>query len=350
MPAAATDSISSGTRTTLSINEYSVCSRRCTKVDFIARPASIALERAERFADRKVLRQAPEAELAAEPGSERIEAAAVNRGRSQPHQSLEVRAGRVAEMLIQSVAGIAAIELLHQRIAMGLGDDRCGADAGHERIASHHGFDATITKAIMELWRTVTVNYYAGGPLGQRQQRPLHRKQRCLQDVEEIDLSVIGLGDGNPERALTNAQRQHRAPLGRELLRVGQAAYRPLGIEYHRGSHDRTGERSASSLIDARDQLVQSRWSSPYARGAIEAQLRLPVLRHFFSMSRESPESGPADARAATDYRVTPPAPAPSRPALPLPAETRAPVAPRPTSSEARSTAAAPSEGSAAGA
>jgi hypothetical protein len=60
-----------------------------------------------------------------------------------------MRARGVAEVHRQSVARIALIQACHQGIAVGLGDDRCGADAGHEIIAANHSPDDTISKTII---------------------------------------------------------------------------------------------------------------------------------------------------------------------------------------------------------
>src|SRR5580658_6593553 len=124
MPASATASISSGTRTTLSISEYSVCSRKCTNFTVIGSPMpSIELDRSGRFAERAAVRQAFQAahrHRAAEPAAQRIEAAAVNRRGTQARERDQVHSRGVTEVHIQAVARMLHIEPAHERVAIGL--------------------------------------------------------------------------------------------------------------------------------------------------------------------------------------------------------------------------------------
>src|SRR5579883_3589433 len=103
MPAAATASISSGTRTTLSISEYSVCRRRCTK------PADTSGLRVRARQGQLALRIGQRAER----HSHGIEGAAVlGRGLAHP-QRLEMRGSAVALVRREIEAGIAGIQRLH---------------------------------------------------------------------------------------------------------------------------------------------------------------------------------------------------------------------------------------------
>src|ERR1700704_536875 len=125
MPAAATAATSSGTRTTLSLREYSVCSRRWTK------PYDIGGE----------LRLAPgicQGILALAHGTER--APVQPRGRA-PLQGGEVRGRAVAFVRGQLETRIARIERLHHGIAVHLRQDRSRADGRHARIPRHDGFE-----------------------------------------------------------------------------------------------------------------------------------------------------------------------------------------------------------------
>src|SRR5580692_10199024 len=155
MPASATASMRSGTRTTLSMSEYSVCSRKCTKFAVIGRPMpSIEFNRGERLAEQTAGRQAFN-----EPGSQGIETTPMTRRGSESGERHQVRPRAVAEVRAEAVAWMLIVEPAHERVAVGLGDDRGGADAGHERIAADDGFDFAIPKAIMQLRCTVTVNH-----------------------------------------------------------------------------------------------------------------------------------------------------------------------------------------------
>src|SRR5476649_1819849 len=106
MRSAATASMSSGTRTTLSLSENSVCSRRCTNADVIASPMpSIETDECGRFAELHAGGQAPEWQFAREPAAQRVEAAAMNGRGTQARQRHQVRARPVTEMRRQAIAG-----------------------------------------------------------------------------------------------------------------------------------------------------------------------------------------------------------------------------------------------------
>src|SRR2546421_5552755 len=118
MPIPATAATSSGTRRTLALSEYSVCSRRWTKACDIG--------------------------LSSTPGApQRTERAAVQRRSGTAGESLEVRRRAVALVAGERETPIGRIERAHHRIAMHLRQDRNRADRPHERIAPHDGLEPT---------------------------------------------------------------------------------------------------------------------------------------------------------------------------------------------------------------
>ena len=58
-----------------------------------------------------------------------------------------MRARAIAVVLRQPVAGVASIERCHQGVAVGLGENRGGADAGDARIPADDGLDAAVAEA-----------------------------------------------------------------------------------------------------------------------------------------------------------------------------------------------------------
>src|SRR5207249_9519716 len=112
----ATAATSSGTRTTLSLSEYSVCTRRWTKACDIG--------------------------LSGIPGApQRTERAAVQGRRGTAGESLEVRRRAVALVAGERGARIAPIEPAHHRIAMPPSPDRSRADRRPPRITPHDGLE-----------------------------------------------------------------------------------------------------------------------------------------------------------------------------------------------------------------
>src|SRR5512146_2222388 len=148
MPAAATASMSSGTRTTLSISEYSVCRRRCTKP-----------------ADTSGLRVgARQGQLALDVGkdserhSHRVEGAAVLGRGLAVAQRLEMRRRAIALVRRELEARIAGIERLHHGVPMGLRENGSRADRGDARIALDDGLGRAAERQIGERRKLVTVD------------------------------------------------------------------------------------------------------------------------------------------------------------------------------------------------
>src|ERR1035438_5653930 len=312
--------------------------------------ASIELDRGRRFAEPHAFRQAAKWQLAGQPAAQRVEAAAMDRRRTEARQGDQMRARRIAKVRRQAIAWVGLIQAPHQGIAVGLGDDRGGADAGHERIAADHSFNRAISKTIMKLRRKVPINNNFGGPLRQAKQCPLHRQQRGLQNIEQIDFAMIRLSDRNADGPFTDAQREHRAPLWRELLGIAQSANRSLRIQNHRSRDHWASERAASSFLHSRYEYAHCPNPPRSARAAIEAQLPLRALRHLAAMIHECSEIGAAGTRDAAHYRAIARSRAPWARAARLPARTPVRAARRPADSAMKNTAAAPAAARAAAA
>src|SRR5580692_7431733 len=109
MPAAAAAATSSGTRTTLSLREYSVCSRRWTKPCVIGAVLILVS-----LLCQEILFLLGEA-------AHRAEGAPVLYRRRPPAQRAQVRRRAVALVHGKLVAGVARIEGLHHGIAARLG-------------------------------------------------------------------------------------------------------------------------------------------------------------------------------------------------------------------------------------
>jgi hypothetical protein len=73
----------------------------------------------------------------------------------------------------------------------------------------------------------------------------------ALQDVQGVDLGDARRCDAEADRALPDLAVEALALLGRQQLRVVEAADRPLLLEDHGGGDDRAGERAAADLVDA---------------------------------------------------------------------------------------------------
>ena len=132
----------------------------------------------------------------------------------------------------------------------------------------------------MQLRRTVAVDHDLRRSPRQAEQRAPHGEQRGLQDIQQIDFVVVGLGHRPGDRALANAHGEHFTALGGELLRIAQAADRAHRIKDHRRRHDRAREWTAPGLIHPGDQFASMPQALP-VRPLIAQQ-----LKHSFGSAR----------------------------------------------------------------
>lgn len=78
--------------------------------------------------------------------------------RAEAPQGLQMRCRPITLMLAKAVAGMVLLQLQHQGIAMGLGEDGCCTDAWLGAIAADHSFDAAIWKKIKDFRRLITID------------------------------------------------------------------------------------------------------------------------------------------------------------------------------------------------
>ena len=111
------------------------------------------------------------------------------------------------------------------------------------------------------------------GPCGELLDRPPHREQRCLQDVQRVDLGHAAFGDGPGDGARADHDRELLAHRRGQELGIAQTANAPLGIENHRRRDHRSRQRSPACLVDAGDQhaIPARRNSIATASAAIDA-------------------------------------------------------------------------------
>ncbi len=94
------------------------------------------------------------------------------------------------------------------------------------------------------------------GSYAQPEQRAPHRQVSRLQDVQRIDFLDVGPGDRPGNRRAADLDRELGALLRLDHLGIADAADAPPRIEDDRGRDDRSRQRPAPSLIDARAQAV----------------------------------------------------------------------------------------------
>ncbi len=192
-------------------------------------------------------------------------------GRGSAHaQRAQMRLGGVALVHAEREARIAGVERPHERVAVGLGEDRGGADRRDPRIAGHDRLQRARQRQIGDARAAIAVDAHVRRTHRQRQQRAAHRQQRRLQDVQAVDLVAIRPADRPGERARADDGSQACALRDRKHLGVGKAANAPLRVQDHRSRHHRARQRPAAGLIDpaTRARLTPSarRISSAHSR------------------------------------------------------------------------------------
>ena len=146
---------------------------------------------------------------------------------------------------------VVRIQRAHQRVTRRLGEDRRGADRRHGRVAADDGFAARAE--IEHVGKPVAVHLHMRGRERQAEQRAAHREEARLQDVERVDLLHVRPRDGPAVGPAPDALGERLALRRRELLGIGQSLDRTPCVEHDGGREDRPGERTAASLVQARD-------------------------------------------------------------------------------------------------
>src|SRR5690606_3428520 len=114
----------------------------------------------------------------------RREAPAVLRAGPVRAQRGEVGGRAVALVLVESVGGIATVELVHGAIAGDLCEDGCGHDAAIARITAHPGFG----RAGQAGRNRVAVDARHAGHVRDRFHRQPHAEHGGVVDVDAVDV------------------------------------------------------------------------------------------------------------------------------------------------------------------
>ncbi len=164
----------------------------------------------------------------------------------------------------ESILRIIGIKSDHEPVAGDFGDDAGGRDAQAERVAGHqrgvlHG-EAADGKA---------VNQGVIRPRRQRVDGSGHGEVRGAENVELVDVRDGRLGR-RPENVRVASQCGVKFfALGRgDFFGVGQSVESEAVRQNDRGGDNRAGQRSASGLVDSRDQN-----KTAGAQGALAAEI-----------------------------------------------------------------------------
>src|SRR5690554_1212251 len=186
----------------------------------------------------------------------RREAPTMDRARPVPRERLEVLSRRIAFVPLKAVLWITAMPAPHQPIAAYLRENRRRADRGDLRVAVDDRLEQERPRAALETRQLVTVDAHEIRHDAEPLDRPLHRAQRRLQDIDLVDLGRGRVRDRERERLAADLAREAGPLVGAELLRILEAADAALAVEHDGRGDDRARERAAASLVDAGDRRL----------------------------------------------------------------------------------------------
>ncbi len=154
---------------------------------------------------------------------DRLERTPMLRARLVTLQRGEVHGRRVTLVRAELEAGIAGVELHHQRIPRGFREDRGGADGRVRIVAADDGLDGAAqsrgrARAAVGCRRPGCASGTRRSPI----RRAAHRQEGGLEDVDGVDFVAVGPADGPGHGALANLGGEDVAFFGRELLGVRQ--------------------------------------------------------------------------------------------------------------------------------
>jgi len=186
-------------------------------------------------------------------------------GDTKAADRLTMGLGRISDVGLPTVAGVAGCEPAHDPVARHLGDDRSGGDREAERIAFDDGLHLAIDRR-----SDAAVNECDIGVDPEHGHGARHRQQRRAQDVDAVYFVHARRADPDASGAASGATSQRPiavlALFDGEYLRIVEPIAQRLGeaagIENYRGRDDRSGERPAPGLIDAAHQS----FASPFER------------------------------------------------------------------------------------
>lgn len=169
---------------------------------------------------------------------------------AKARDSIEVIARRVSFVAIESIAGIAIVQLEHDPIARDFGHDRGRRNRGaasitvDDRTLRHH--------QIRHLKR---VDQDEIGERDEAEDRALHRAQGSLMNVDGIDFRGIGGGNSPGNRSASNLLVEPDALERGHGFRIADPGDVSLRIEDYRRGDDRPCKAAAADLVDTGNQV-----------------------------------------------------------------------------------------------
>ena len=220
--------------------------------------------------------------------------------------SIQVIAGGVSLVAIETIARIARVEFEHDPVASDLGDNRGGRDrraacvAVDDRTLRHH-----------EIGHPKRIDQHEIGKRHQAEDGPLHCPQGRLMNIDRVDLGRIRGGHCPARRPARDLLIQPRAFERGHGFRVADSGNVSLWIEHDGGRDDGTREAAAANLVDAGDQVepqppdrvFERPESADFDHGSVARRLHRLLLGRVFHARGLSLQLAQEIELRATDAR-----------------------------------------------
>ena len=161
-----------------------------------------------------------------------------------------------AFVAVPVILGVFLVYLLHEVVAVGLGQNRGRRDAHHLAVALDDGLvgNGFAARGVLVGVEAVAVHQDVFGARGELIQSAMHRQNGGAQDVDLVDLFVVHDADGPGQSLTLDDGTQFVAHALRELLRVVETLQFARGdVEIGRqddgGREDGSGQTSASGFV-----------------------------------------------------------------------------------------------------
>ena len=141
----------------------------------------------------------------------------------------------------------------HQPVPANFRQDRCRADRFDRLVPSDDMLECELTIVPVEFRKLVTVDPDMVGRDPQLQDGALHRDERCLQNIDLVDLFRPCKRKREGVSTLAYRTRKSRTLTGRQALGVSQSRHGIRVVEYDRCSNHGPCQRPTASFIHTGD-------------------------------------------------------------------------------------------------
>lgn len=172
--------------------------------------------------------------------------------------SLTMGCRGVALVDLPAVSGIVGGYGFHILVAMGFGEDRGGGDVAESAVAFDEGLPGDIGIG----FEAVAVDDNGFRAHGQAVESAVHRKDRCVEDVDSVDFFGFDAGNGPCDGLLFNYGAEELSALFGQLFGVVEQGVGEVGRQNDGGGKNGAGKTSAAGFVAAgfEDFGVEGRW------------------------------------------------------------------------------------------